>query len=259
MIINNVFNNSIKEIPILSNELNAGLNTTNNSPKCLSVNFEPKQTLLNNKTIVQLQEIQDYTVLQISSKKEDNNFNGIPSLGWLKGRDDKLYNEKLQSLYGGAFLMNEFSIIVKRNQNSETISHKDWKVIASSIEGFKNGYDRLIKNRANTNDPIVHKVLDFIAPKTLQRIEVLKQYLSTKTKEPEILFELKDVDIKETTDIATINNSTCEKTDNLLDFLTKDLKWYKWYLEDQVDRATSYSLKLFHLSYSRQLEIRQVS
>ena len=67
-------------------------------------------------------------------------------------------------------------------------------------------------------------------PKTLQRIEVMKQYLATKTKEPEILFELKNVNIKESIDISIINNNSLKKTNDLLNFLVKDLEWYKWFL-----------------------------
>lgn len=255
-------NNYIKETIKTSDELNIVQNViTTNNKTSLAVNLEPKQNILNKETIVQLQEVQNYSIFQISCKKEEIDFNGTPSLEWLKGYcgDDRLYDENVQSLYRGCESMKKFSEIVDRNKNNNSISYEDWNFITSRIERFQNGYTNNREQRNNSPDLIIHKVLDFIAPKTLQRIEVLKQYLSTKTKEPEILFELKDVDIKETTDIATINNSTCEKTDNLLDFLTKDLKWYKWYLEDQVDRATSYSLKLFHLSYSRQLEIRQVS
>ena len=87
-------------------------------------------------------------------------------------------------------------------------------------------------------------------PKTLQRIEVMKQYLSTKTKEPEILFELKDVDVKETVDIATINDKSYEKTDDLINFLVKDLEWYKWFLEDKKQPFISYSLQYLQLTRS---------
>jgi hypothetical protein len=241
-------NNYIKALPIVSNELNVvQQNTIPNFQPSLSVNLEPKQTLLNKETIVQLQEVQDYSILEITSKKEVD-FNGTPSLEWLKGYcgDDRLYNKRVNSLSNGFKMIQDFKEIVDRNKSSNTISHKDWMSITSSIEGFKNGYEDNRKEKNNSLDPKVSKVLDYIAPKTLQRIEVLKQYLTTKTKEPEILFELKDVDIKQTTDIATTNDNSCQKTNDLLEFLNKDLKWYKWFLEDKKDCVINYSLQYFY-------------
>ena len=117
--------------------------------------------------------------------------------------------------------------IVEENKNSETISHNDWNRIKIYIKSRENWIVFNKENRSKTDDTIIHKVLDYMLPKTLQRIEVMKQYLSTKTKEPEILFELKDVDVKETVDIATINDKSYEKTDDLINFLVKDLEWYK--------------------------------
>ena len=257
MLLNIDLYDSVKELPKIN--IIENVVTTNNKTS-LSANLEPKQILLNKETIIQLQETYDCTVLQISSKKEDINFNGTPRLEWLKGRDDILYNETIYSLSVGRFMMNEFSEIVEKTKNSESINHKDWKAIMSSINGFENGYTNNRKNRANTNDSIIHKVLDYISPKTQQRIDVLKQFLATKTKEPEIEFApLKDVDIKENTNITTINNTSCEKTNSLLDFLVKDLKWYKWFLEDKKEHAMIYSSQLLQLSYSRQLEILHVN
>ena len=246
-------NNYIKELPVVNNELNTVQhNTIPNVQSSLSANLEPKQTLLNKETIVQLQEVQDYSILQITSKKEEIDFNGTPSLEWLKGYcgDDRLYNKRVNALSYGYKSIKQFSEIVERNKNSETISHKDWIFITSSIESFENGYEDNRKERNNSLDTKVSKVLDYIAPKTLQRIEVLKQYLSTKTKEPEILFELKDVDVKETVDIATINDKSYEKTDDLLNFLVKDLEWYKWFLEDKKQPFISYSLQYLQLTHS---------
>lgn len=246
-------NNYIKETPVVNNELNVvQQNTIRNFQPSLSVNLEPKQTLLNKETIVQLQEVQDYSVLQITSKKEEIDFNGTPSLEWLKGYcgDDRLYNKRVNALSYGYKCIKQFSEIVERNKNSETITYKDWLFITSSIESFENGYEDNRKERNNSLDPIIHKVLDYIAPKTLQRIEILKQYLSTKTKEPEILFELKDADIKQTVDISTTNDNYCEKTNDLLNFLVKDLEWYKWFLEDKKQPFISYSLQYLQLTRS---------
>ena len=253
IISNIVSNNYFKEIPVISNELNIiQQNTTPNIQISLSVNLEPKQTLLNKETIVQLQEVQDYSVLQITSKKEDVNFNGTPSLEWLKGYcgNDRLYNEKIGSLSRGYESMKKFSEIVEKNKNNDSISHEDWSFIISRIERFQNGYNNNREQKNNSPDLIVHKVLDYIAPKTLQRIEVLKQYLSTKTKEPEILFELKNVDVKQNVDVATINDNSCKKVNDLLNFLVKDLEWYKWFLEDKKQPFISYSLQYLQLTRS---------
>jgi len=191
----------------------------------LAVNLEPKQNILNKETIVQLQEVQDYSILQITFKKEEIDCNKTPSLEWLKGYcgDDRLYNETISSLSRGCESMKKFSEIVERYKNSETISHKDWSDITSRIERFQNGYNSSKEITHNSPDPKICKFFDYIAPKTLQRIEVLKQYLSTKTKEPEILFELNNVDIKESTYISIINDNSLKKTNDLLNFLVKDL------------------------------------
>jgi hypothetical protein len=250
---NIVSNNYFKEIPVISNELNIiQQNTTPNIQTYLSVNLEAKQKVLNKETIIQLQEVQDYSVLQIISKKEEIDFNETPSLEWLKGYcgNDKLYNEKIGSLSRGCESMKKFSEIVDRNKNNNSISYEDWNFITSRIERFQNGYTNNREQRNNSPDPIIHKVLDYIAPKTLQRIEVLKQYLSTKTKEPEILFELKDVDVKQTVDIDKINDKSYEKTNSLLNFLVKNLEWYKWFLEDKKQPFISCSLQYLQLTRS---------
>jgi hypothetical protein len=246
-------NNYIKELPVVNNELNTvQQNTISNNQTSLAVNLEPKQTLLNKETIVQLQEVQDYSILQITSKKEEVDFNGTPSLEWLKGYcgDNRLYNQTVNALSNGFSTIEKFTEIVERNKNSESISHKDWYFITCHIEGFKNGFEFFKENSANSLDPKVSKVLDYISPKTLQRLNVLKQYLSTKTIEPEIEFELKDVDIKEIVDIATINDNSCKKADDLLNFLVKDLEWYKCFLEDKKQPFISYSLQYLHLTRS---------
>ena len=245
-------NNYIKELPVVNNELNTVQQTIPNVQSSLSANLEPKQTLLNKETIVQLQEVQDYSILQITSKKEEVDFNETPSLEWLKGYcgDDRLYNKRVNALSYGYKCIKQFSEIVERNKNSETINHRDWIFITSSIESFENGYEDNRKERNNSLDTKVSKVLDFIAPKTLQRIEVLKQYLSTKNKEPEIQFELKNVDIKESTDISIINDNSFKKTNDLLNFLVKDLEWYKWFLEDKKQPFITYSLQYLQLTRS---------
>jgi len=251
MLSNISLNNHIKELSITNNELNTVENViTANVTTSLSVNSEQKHSLLNQTIIVQLQEIHDYSILQVSAKKDEIDFNGTPRLEWLKDRNNDLYKEKVITLSNGFKMIENFKEILERNINSETISNKDWSLITLHIEGFKNGLANSREHRAKTNDPIIHKVLDCIMPKTQQRIDMLKQYLATKTKEPEIEFRLLDnFEVKENT-IATINNSPVENTNSLFDFLIKDLKWYKWYLEDKEEYTTTHSLQFFQLTSS---------
>lgn len=253
MISNITSNNYFKETPVVSNELNiVQQNTTPNIQPSSATNLDPKQTLLNKEIIVQLQEVQDYSILQITSKKEEIDFNGTPSLEWLKGYcgDDRLYNETVNAISNGKIFINKFVEIIEKNKNSETVSHENWKKISLYIEAFEGGYEDNREKRNNSPDSIVHKVLDYIAPKTLQRIEVLKQYLATKTKEPEIPFELKGDNIKQTTDIATISDNSFKKANDLLNFLVKDLEWYKWFLEDKKQLLVNYSLQYLQLTRS---------
>ena len=162
--------------------------------------------------------------------------------------DNRLYNKTFDSLSKGFELIEKFSEIVEKNKNSETINYKDYNIISNFIKGFECGYSSIKKIIDNSPDPKIVKFFDYIAPKTLQRIEVLKQYLSTKTKEPEIQFELKNVDIKESTDISIINDNSLKKTNDLLNFLVKDLKWYKWFLEDKKQPFITYSLQYLQLT-----------
>jgi hypothetical protein len=246
-------NSLIKESVVVNNELNTVQeNTITNNQTSLAVNLEPKQNILNKETIVKLQEVQDFSILQITSKKEEIDCNKTPSLEWLKGYcgDDRLYNETIGSLSRGCESMKKFSEIVEKYKNSETISYKDWSDITSRIERFQNGYNSSKEIIHNSPDPKICKFFDYIAPKTLQRMEVLKQYLSTKNKEPEIQFELKNVDIKESTDISIINDNSLKKTNDLLNFLVKDLEWYKWFLEDKKQPFISYSLQYLQLTRS---------
>ena len=245
-------NNYIKELPVVNNELNTvQQNTISNVQPSLTVNSEQKPTLLNQKTIVQLQEIQDYSILQISALKDEIDFNGTPSLEWLKDRDDNLYKEKIITLSNGFKMIENFKEIVGRNISKESISYNDWKKIELSICGFENGLANNKEHRAKTNDSIIHKVLDYIMPKTQQRIDMLKQYLSTKIKEPEIELKLSNnIDIKENTDISTINDYSYEQTNSLLNFLVKNLEWYKWFLEDKKQPFISCSLQYLQLTRS---------
>lgn len=218
-----------------------------------TVNLTQRQTV----TLIQLQELQDSTTLQIQPQKKDEiDLNGVPRLSWLIGRNNDLHLSYLNGLSRGATLMKEFSEIVERNKNNTVISKEDWQTIERSIKGFEIGLANRQKYRTETHDPIVHKVIDYIMPKTQQRLDLLKQFLASKEKpfETEALkietFKLKTSDIKTDTNPQQLVSSNRETTE-LLDFLAKDLRWYKWYLEDEKENLTSiYSLKYFDVQSS---------
>lgn len=239
----------VKILPAISNEVNAAQNVPAKAAKMLSaVHLEPRQTSLNKETIVQLQGAHELTILQISSKKDDIDFNGVPRLEWLKGRDNKLYNEMVGGLSRGDAAMKKFAEIVERNKNNDIISHEDWRVIKYSISCFELGAVHGQRDRAQADDPIVHKVLDYIGPKTQQRIDALKQFLVSKV--PGVVIP-NNLNVMDDFALQVQTGSSSNDLTALLNFLAKDLQWYKWYLEDKEDRATTYSLQFFQLSYSK--------
>ena len=146
-------------------------------------------------------------------------------------------------------MMRIFSEIIARTKNDTIISKEDWQTIEHSIIGFQNGLAINQENKAKTNDLIVHKVLDYIMPKSQQRLNLLKEFLSTKIKAPdtEETAAPEISDIKFNLDTQTQINFSSEKTTELLAFLTKDLRWYEWYLRDEDLTSLNY----FQLSLSR--------
>ncbi len=213
-----------------------------------AVHLDPKQTSLNKESIIQLQEVHEITILQINSKKDDIDFNGIPRLDWLKGRNDKLYDVLSRAMSVGRSNINIFDDIVNKTKNDNSISYKDWHGIERGIRSFEMGVLYLDYEQSETDDPIVHKVLDHCMLKTQNRINIFEQFLAKKNCEARIdgLVAPNNLNVQTETD-----SSSFEVTE-LLDFLAKDLRWYKWYLEDKKeDCATTYSLQFFQLSYSR--------
>ncbi|WPY00453.1 hypothetical protein Trichorick_00330 [Candidatus Trichorickettsia mobilis] len=244
----NIAQTDVKEAVSISR---TGIETAKSSATSSSVNLAQRQIEpnLHKETVIQLQQLQEFTVVQIQSQNDDIDFNGVPRLSWLKGRDDVLYNQKIASLSRGAASMKAFSEIVARTKNDIVISKEDWQAIEYSISGFQNGLAINQENKAKTNDPIVHKVLDYIMPKSQQRLNLLKEFLSTKVKVPdtEETAALETFDIKFNLDIQTQTNFSNEKTTELLEFLAKDLRWYEWYLRDEDLTSLSY----FQLSLSQ--------
>jgi hypothetical protein len=127
--------------------------------------------------------------------------------------------------------------------------------LQNSVSGFQGGYDIQQKARAATSDPIVHKVIDYVMPKTLARLQLIKDYLASKEldpvetakiKEKEAAFDSLSNYIKTggKTDFTSsfplpkithpIDFKSLDITEKLLEFLAKDSKWYKWYLRDDA-------------------------
>jgi len=180
-----------------------------------AVNLTQRQT----ETLIQLQELQDSTTLQIQPQKKDEiDFNGVPRLSWLIGRDNNMYVDFFNLLSNGATTMKKFREIVERTKNDTVISKEDWQTIERGINSFKGGLAEEQKSRAETNDPIAHKVIDYIMPKTQQRLDLLKQFLASKEKPIELetvqteSFRLKNLDIKTDTNPQQLVSSNRETT-----------------------------------------------
>ena len=74
-----------------------------------TVNLTQRQTV----TLIQLQELQDSTILQIQPQKKDEiDFNGVPRLSWLIGRNNDIHDRYFAALSRGANSMQKFSEIV---------------------------------------------------------------------------------------------------------------------------------------------------
>lgn len=216
---------------------------------------------LNKNTILQLQELQEYTpsllAPQVPQRPEainldkEINLNDTPRLGWLIGRDNNLYNSYVNGLSNGAETMKDFSVIVEKTKDNKFIPLAVQSFLQEHIHSFQRGYQQRQKARAATDDPIVHKVLDYIMPKTQARLQLLQDYLASKELEPSeaiqqretsgTFFSLKEITVKPSvvSDISFIGdaNSNADYSKKLLEFLAKDLRWYDWYLRDDASES----------------------
>lgn len=244
-------NNQIRILSEISNEVSAVQNIPSKVIGTSSaVNLESKQSSLNKEMIIQLQEVHEITILQISSKKDDIDFNGIPSIEWLKGRDDKLYDKMSQAISVGRSNIKIFDEIINRTKNDNSISYKDWHGIERGIRSFEMGVLNLDYDQSKTNDPIVLKVLNHYILKTQNRINIFKQFLVGKICEDRIDGIMDHLVVPNNLNAQTATDSSSFEVTKLLDFLVKNLRWYTWYLEDQKDCSTTYSLQFFHLTQS---------
>lgn len=166
-------------------------------------------------------------------KDEQINLDDTPRLSWLIGRDNTLLRSYQKGLYYGNLMMKNFSDTITRYKNSSSLIIKDYNYIKNSIESFKSGIQTQTENRKNIKDPIAQRVIDYILPHTQKRLELLTTYLSTKTKDPELETEkFSLINISKDNEIKNKDN-LCFNTNELLNFLEKDLSWYDWYLSEK--------------------------
>jgi len=161
-----------------------------------------------------------------------------PRLSWLIGRDDKLLEHYQISLNNGKNSIQDFQSIVLKYQDNKVISAKDYDFIKININAFKNGYESRMSYKKDTKDPIVHRVIDYTAPKTLKRMEMLASYLATKIRgeDDSINSISSSFQTTKTKDLSVPKNKNPEfNISDYLSFLYKDLDWYNWYLnEDEL-------------------------
>ena len=180
---------------------------------------------------------------KVSFQKEVD-FNDIPRLSWLIGRDDNLYHDYVARLSRGAQIMDSFSELVVKTKDDQFISYKDTVFLHYVIIGFQNGLKKGQEAKTATNDPIVHKVIDYVLPKSMERLRLLQEYASTKQLGSEELPKNLSLDnilksnpvTQDQVSKSPINkkvNLGDDYVERLLKFLTKNLKWYEWYLKNE--------------------------
>jgi len=169
-----------------------------------------------------------------------------PRLSWLVDR----YNELLETyqiiLNNGKNSIQHFQHLVLKYQNSKIIEAKDYDFLKRSINGFRNGYDLQISYKEKTKDPIVQRVIDYILPKTLKRMEMLSSYLATKIRGEDNSVNSTNTSLDsskiETNILPVIENKYSEfNISDYLAFLYKDIDWYNWYLNE--DELIDYNVK----------------
>jgi len=245
------------------------------STKTVDIAQTQIESSLGKETLLSLQELQESTANLLSSSKpevvtlqKEPELDDTPRLSWLVGRDNDTYNWFKDRIPYSIEKMNAFRHIVESNKDSHFINHKDMITLQGYINGFQGGYDLQQKAKALTDDPIVHKVLDYTMPKTQARLQLIKDYLASKEPDPveaakikereESLNSLSDyiktrgksnltLDIPFSKITHLIDFKSDDTTQKLLEFLTRDLRWYDWYLRDD-DSETLESLPLTKIS-----------
>lgn len=186
-----------------------------------------EQCALDTTSVIYLQENTNINVIS-SSMNQDH------LLTLLKDRDVAMYN-RLYSMFGNGYsTMSRFAKIVEHNTDNRVITQKDWASVESSICRFERGIISYAIEKEESNDPVVHKILDALKPKTQKRLDTLRGYLSTKVRSniPE------SSKLNSVSNISSIDLKIEENQDRnydsytkaLLEFLKNDFKWYEWCL-----------------------------
>jgi len=169
-----------------------------------------------------------------------------PRLSWLIGRDQLLLQDYQIRLNNGKNAVQKFQSIVLKTQNSKVIEAKDYDFIKYAISGFKRSYEERIEYKQKTKDPIVQRVIDYILPKTLKRMEMLSSYLATKVRGEDNSVNSTNTSLDsskiETNSLPVLENKYSEfNISDYLAFLYKDIDWYNWYLNE--DELMDYNAK----------------
>lgn len=181
-------------------------------------------------SVIYLQENTNIDVIS-SSMNQDH------ILTLLKDRDLAMYNCSYSRFARGYKSMSHFADIVERNRDNKVITQKDWDSVESSICRFEVGIMFYAIQKEESNDPVVHKILDALKPKTQKRLDTLRAYLSTKIRSN--IPESSKLDkLNSFNNISSIDLKIDENQDRnydsytkaLLEFLKNDFKWYEWCL-----------------------------
>jgi hypothetical protein len=172
--------------------------------------------------------------------------NDTPRLSWLIGRNAELLEFYTVRMPVSIKKLEQFQSIVLKYQNSKIIDAKDYDFIKTHASYFKGGYEYQISHKEKSKDPIVHRVIDYISPKTLKRMEMLSSYLATKIRGEDNSINstnaILDSSKIETSSLPVLENKYSEfDISEYLAFLYKDLEWYNWYLNE--DELLDYNIK----------------
>ena len=195
---------------------------------------------LDKQSIIQLQEHVEVIETKISATEQH-------PIELIKGRDDRLYKWGMYLLSNGHKSIAKFKEIVERNKDNQIINSKDWSSVERFIKSFQDGFKESIDEKNKATDPIVRHALDLCGERTQNKINVLQEYLSTKTKAPE---ETKIELSPEATELLVANSEDESYTKDLLNWIDNCLKQYDKVLNKKYN---SVFLQIVELSYSKNL------
>ena len=240
MINHNLNNNvAISQVKTVK-DCSAELVVVDNSKTSKIENFvNTKKVELDKQSIIQLQEHVEVTEIKISVTEQH-------PIELIKGRDDRLYKWGIYLLSNGHKSIAKFKEIVERNKNNQIVNSKDWSSVERFIKGFQNGFKESVDEKNKATDPIVRHALDLCGERTQNKINVLQEYLSIKTKTPE---ETKIELSPEATELSVTNSEDKSYTKDLLKWIDNCLNQYDKVLNKKYN---STFLQIIELSYSKE-------